>query len=64
MRVSLLVSLQHVEYSPNVDKLTKLSIESMATGSGLDSEAIATKLLSFGANGASTLKGNRSEVTL
>jgi len=55
VRVLLLVSLQRMECSPNIDNLTKLIIESVRSGGGLDSEGIAQKLLSFGADGASTL---------
>lgn len=63
VRVPLLVSLQRVECSPNAENLTKLIMDSVAIGGGLDPEALASKLLSFGADGVSVLQGHRSGVT-
>lgn len=53
-----------MECSPNAENLTHLIIESKISSAGLDSETVAKKLLNFGADGASTLQGNRSGVTL
>lgn len=64
VRVPLLVSLQRVECTPNAENLTSLIMEAVANGGGLDSEMIAKKLLSFGADGASALQGQRSGVTM
>jgi len=64
MRIPLLISLQRVECSLNDDNLTELIVGAINSGGGLDRESIATKLLSFGADGASILQGSRSGVTL
>jgi hypothetical protein len=64
VRIPFLVSLQRVECPPNAENLTKLIVDSVIVGTGVDLETVAKKLLSFGADGASTLQGNRSGVTL
>jgi len=51
----MLVSLESVDYSPTTDNLTKLIVDAMSSGGGLDFESIACKLISFGADGASAL---------
>jgi len=64
IRIPLLISLQRVECSPTAENLTELIVGSVSAGGGLDAEGIATKVLSFGADGASALQGNRTGVTL
>lgn len=63
VRVSLLVALQRVQCTPNAENLTKLIMDSVASGGGLESESIARKVISFGADGAAALQGSRSGVT-
>lgn len=41
MRVPLLVSLQRVDCASNVDNLTKLIVEVVSTGGGLDLQMFA-----------------------
>jgi len=64
VRIPLLVYLQRVECTPNADNLTKLIVDVMATGGGLDSESIAWKLLCFGADGAATFTIGRTLKTI
>jgi len=63
VRIPLLISLQRVECSSNVENLTEMIVGAINLGGGLDSKAIANKLMSLGANGALTLQGARSRVT-
>jgi len=63
VRVPLLVSPQRVNCTPNAENLMDLIMGLVSSGGGLDALAVAKKLLSFGANGASTLQGAQSGVT-
>jgi len=64
VRVPHMISLGRVDCAPNARNLTKLIIEAIKNGGGLDREMIASKLLSFGADGASALQGWRSGATV
>ena len=64
MCMPLLVSLQRIDCPATVDNLTKLIVEAIVTGSGLEKKALAAKLISFGYDGVSTLCGVRTGVTV
>jgi len=64
IRIPLLIALQRVECSPTAENLTDLIVGSVRTGGGLDHEGVATKVLSFGTDGASVLQGNCTSVIL
>jgi len=64
VRIPLLVALQRVECASNAENLTKLIVEAVSTGGGLDTKTVAEKLISFGCDGASTLSGLRTGVTV
>jgi len=51
------VALQRVDCAPNAKNLTKLIIEALAAGGGLETKVVAEKLISFGADGAATMSG-------
>jgi len=63
VRIPLLVSLQRVDCASNAENLTKLIIEAVSTGGGLDFKLLASKLVSFGCDGTATLQGVRTGVT-
>jgi len=56
--------LQRVDCAPNAENLTKVIVEAVATGSGLEAKALAAKLISFGCDGAATLSGLRTSVSV
>lgn len=58
-----MVGLQCVECSPTAANITDWIVGALSTEGGLDSETIAKKLISFGADGCSAMQGNRASVT-
>ena len=64
VRMPLLVSLQRIDCPATADNLTKLIVEVVVTGNGLEKKALAAKLISFGCDGVSTLCGVRTGVTV
>lgn len=56
-------SCTKVEEAPIVDNLVRIIIGAAVDGGGLDCQAIASKLLNFGSNGASAMAGCRTGVS-
>jgi hypothetical protein len=63
VRIPLLISLLRVECAPTSENLTELIVGGMKSGGGLHELAVAQKVISFGADGASALQGCRVGVT-
>lgn len=64
VRVSLLVALQRVDCPPNASNLTNMIIDAISNGIGLERKMLVEKLISFGCDGASTLQGFGTRVTV
>lgn len=62
LHIPLLMSLQQLYCSPNAKNLTKLIMDVVASGRRLNLSSVASKLVSFDVDGASTLQGTRSGV--
>lgn len=62
IRVPYLVTLKHLVGGATVDNLTEEIVKSIELGGGLDVDAIARRLLCFGADGVSAFQGAHTSV--
>ncbi len=63
MRIPILISLDLVLEGSRSDNLTKLMMEALTIGGGMLGNHVATKLISFGANGVHVFQSTQSGVT-